>query len=336
MKILILGGTIFLGKQLVNSALSRGHEVTLFNRGKHNPEWFPEIEKLKGDRENDFESLKGIKFDAVIDTCGYVPRIVKISAEFLRDNVKHYTFISSISVYKDFSEMGMNESSEAGKLEDESVEEITGDTYGPLKYLCEKAVEEIYKENALIIRPGLIVGENDPSDRFTYWIHRINEGGKVLVPAPKENNIQFIDVKDLADWTIKMVEEKKSGTYNATGPEYNLSFEKMIEESKKVSGSDAEIEWVDEKFLVDENVGAYVELPLWLPGEMSGGNKVDVSKAVLNGLKFRPLDETLQDTLEFDKTRQSYIFRAGLTSDKETALLKKWESVKLTSSKNSD
>jgi len=325
MKILILGGTVFLGKHLVNSALNRGHDVTLFNRGKHNLEWFPQIEKLRGDRDGDLESLRGRKFDAIIDTCGYVPRIVKISAEFLKDKVKNYTFISSISVYKDFSEMGMNENSEVSKLEDESVEEITGETYGPLKYLCEKAVEEIYNNKALIIRPGLIVGENDPSDRFTYWIHRVSEGGRVLAPGPKEKNVQFIDVKDLADWTIKMVEEKKSGTYNATGPDYELSFEKLIEESKKVSGSDAEIEWVDEKFLIDENVGPYVELPLWLPEEMDGGNIVDVKKAILNGLKFKPLEETLRDTLEFDKTRQSYILRAGLTSDKEIELLKKWD-----------
>jgi len=328
MKILILGGTVFLGKHLVNSALNRGHEVTLFNRGKHNLEWFPEIEKFRGDRDGDLESLRGRKFDAVIDTSGYVPRIVKISTEFLKDKVKHYTFISSISVYKDFSEMGMNENSDVGKLDDESVEQITGETYGPLKYLCERAVEEIYKDNSLIIRPGLIVGENDPSDRFTYWIHRVNEGGKVLAPGPKEKNVQFIDVKDLADWTIKMVEEKKSGTYNATGPDYKLTFEKLIEESKKISGRDAEIEWVDEKFLIDENVGPYVELPLWLPEEMDGGNIVDVKKAISNGLKFRPLEETLRDTLEFDKTRQSYTLRAGLTSDKETELLKKWESVK--------
>lgn len=334
MKILILGGTVFLGKHLVNSALNREHEVTLFNRGVHNPEWFTKIEKLKGDRDGKLESLEGKKFDAVIDTCGYVPRIVKISAEFLKNNVTHYTFISSISVYKDFSETGMNESSEVGKLEDENLEEITGDTYGPLKYLCEKAVEEIYKDRALIIRPGLIVGENDPFDRFTYWPHRVKQGGKVLAPGPKEKNVQFIDVKDLADWTIKMVEEKKSGTYNATGPDYKLSFEKLIEESKKITKSEAEIEWVDEKFLLDENVGAYVELPLWLPDEMDGGNKVNVDKAISNGLKFRSLENTIKDTLEFDKTRQNYTFRAGLTSDKEEELLKKWESVKLTSSKN--
>jgi len=326
MKILILGGTIFLGKHLVNSAQKKGHEVTLFNRGKHNPDWFPNVEKLKGDRDGDFESLKGRTFDAVIDTSGYVPRIVKLSAEFMKDKTDNYTFISSISVYKDFSEMGMNENSAAATIEDETTEEITGESYGPLKYLCEKTVEEIYKERALNIRPGLIVGEDDPSDRFGYWIYRINKGGKVLAPGPKEKNVQFIDVKDLADWTIKMVEEKNIGTYSATGPDYNLTFEKLIDDCKKVSGSNAEIVWIDQKFLMNENAGAYVELPLWLPDEMDGGNNCDVSKAIVKGLTFRLLEETLKDSMEFINSKKDYTLKAGLKTERETELIKKWES----------
>jgi len=326
MKILILGGTIFLGKHLVNSAQKKGHEVTLFNRGKHNPDWFPNVEKLKGDRDGDFESLKGRTFDAVIDTSGYVPRIVKLSAEFMKNKTDNYTFISSISVYKDFSEMGMNENSAAATIEDETTEEITGESYGPLKYLCEKTVEEIYKERALNIRPGLIVGEDDPSDRFGYWIYRINKGGKVLAPGPKEKNVQFIDVKDLADWTIKMVEEKNIGTYSATGPDYNLTFEKLIDDCKKVSGSNAEIVWIDQKFLMNENAGAYVELPLWLPDEMDGGNNCDVSKAIGKGLTFRLLEETLKDSMEFINSKKDYTLKAGLKTERETELIKKWES----------
>jgi len=326
MIILILGGTIFLGKHLVNSAQKKGHEVTLFNRGKHNPDWFPNVEKLKGDRDGDFESLKGRTFDAVIDTSGYVPRIVKLSAEFMKNKTDNYTFISSISVYKDFSEMGMNENSAAGTIEDETTEEITGESYGPLKYLCEKTVEEIYKERALNIRPGLIVGEDDPSDRFGYWIYRINKGGKVLAPGPKEKNVQFIDVKDLADWTIKMVEEKNIGTYSATGPDYNLTFEKLIDDCKKVSGSNAEIVWIDQKFLMNENAGAYVELPLWLPDEMDGGNNCDVSKAIGKGLTFRLLEETLKDSMEFINSKKDYTLKAGLKTERETELIKKWES----------
>ncbi|MCY7363333.1 MAG: NAD-dependent epimerase/dehydratase family protein, partial [Ignavibacteria bacterium] len=308
------------------SAQKKGNEVTLFNRGKHNPDWFPNVEKLKGDRDGDFESLKGRTFDAVIDTSGYVPRIVKLSAEFLKDKTDNYTFISSISVYKDFSEMGMNENSVAATIEYETTEEITGDSYGPLKYLCEKAVEEIYKERALIIRPGLIVGEEDPSDRFGYWIYRINKGGKVLAPGPKEKNVQYIDVKDLADWSIKMIEEKNSGTYSATGPDYNLTFEKLIDDCKKVSGSNAEIIWIDQKFLMNENAGAYVELPLWLPDEMDGGNNCDVSKAIGKGLTFRLLEETLKDSMEFINSKKDYTLKAGLKTERETELIKKWES----------
>ncbi len=327
MKILILGGTIFLGKHIVNSALRQGHEVTMFNRGIHNPDIFPDTEKLKGDRKSDLELLNGRSFDAVIDTCGYVPAVVKLSAEFLKDKVKHYTFVSSISVYKDFSEMGMNENSGTGKLEDESVEEITGETYGPLKYLCEKVVEEVYGDNALIIRPGLISGEDDPSDRFTYWIHRINEGGRVLAPGPKEKHVQFIDVKDLADFIIRSVENKLSGTFNATGPDHELTFEKFIEECKKASGKNPEIIWADQKFLEEEKVVPYTELPLWLPDEVDGGNNCDISKALAEGLKIRSLELTLKDTLDFSLARKDYKLKSGLNSERETALTEKWLSL---------
>jgi len=325
MKILILGGTIFLGKHIVNSALSRGHEVTLFNRGKHNPELYPELEKLTGDRSGDFESLKGKTFDAVIDTSGYFPRIVKMSGEFLKDKTSHYTFISSISVYKDFSDMSLNENSETGTIEDESIEEITGGSYGPLKVLCENAIEEIYKASALNIRPGLIVGEDDPTDRFAYWIYRINKGGKILAPGEKKKKVQFIDVKDLSDWTIKMIEKKKNGVYNATGPDYNLTFEKLLEVCKKVSGTNPEIEWVDEKFLTDEKIAPYTELPLWLPEDSEGGNNVNISKAIKDGLTFRSLEETLRDSLEYVTRSRGGKLKFGLDENKEIELLKKWE-----------
>ncbi|MDQ3022571.1 MAG: NAD-dependent epimerase/dehydratase family protein [Bacteroidota bacterium] len=324
MNILILGGTVFLGRALVNSALTRNHNITLFNRGIHNPEIFPEAEKLTGDRNGNLDALKGRTFDAVIDTCGHVPRIVRESAELLKDSTAHYTFISSISAYKDFSKNGINEDSEAAVVTDGKTDEMTMENYGPLKALCEKAVEEVYKDRALNIRPGLIVGENDWSDRFTYWIHRISQGGKVLAPDAKKSHTQFIDVKDLADWIIKMSEEKKSGLYNATGPDYNLTLEKLFDECRKVSGSDAEIVWVSEKYLADENVTPWTEIPLWVQEEDAGVNNVDVSKAIKHGLKFRPLAETLKDTLEFDKTRKDYTLRAGLKADKEVELLSKW------------
>lgn len=323
MKILIIGGTIFLGKHIVNSALKNGHSVTLFNRGKHNPDLFPDIEKLKGDRDGDFESLNGREFDAVIDTCGYVPRIVRKSAEFLKDNVKHYTFISSISVYSDFSKTGVNENSEHGKIEDETTETVDGMTYGPLKYLCEKAVEEIYVDKSLIIRPGLIVGEDDPSDRFTYWVKRIGEGGKVLSPGPEDGSIQFIDVKDLSDFIIKAIENNVSGTYNATGPDYKLTFGEFFNECRKVTESDAEFIWVDEKFLGEEKVIPFTELPNWVPSDSKGVNECDISRAISKGLKFRPLHKTISDTLEFSGKRINYTMKAGLKPEKEKELLKK-------------
>ncbi|MEP7145930.1 MAG: NAD-dependent epimerase/dehydratase family protein [bacterium] len=325
MNILILGGTVFLGRHLVKSALSRNHTITLFNRGQHNPELFPEIEKIKGDRTVSLDQLKDRKFDAVIDTCGYFPRAVKMSAEFLKDSADHYTFISSVSVYKDFSIKGMDENAVTGKIEDESIEEITGESYGPLKVLCENAVTDIYNDRALNIRPGLIVGENDPSDRFTYWVHRISDGGKVFAPDGRDSNVQFIDVKDLADWTIKMAEEKNSGVYNATGPDYELTFGNFIKACQEVTKKKSEIIWAGEQFITDENVSGWTDLPMWISQEEEGVNNINISKAVKDGLKFRPIKETITDTLKFDKTRKNYVLRAGLKPERESQLIKKWE-----------
>lgn len=327
MNILILGGTVFLGRHLVNSAIAGNHNVTLFNRGIHNPEIFPDIEKLTGDRNGDLEALKGRTFDAVIDTSGYIPGIVKKSVEILKDSASHYTFISSISAYKDFSKNGMTEDAETGKITDGNTEVMTMENYGPLKVLCENEVTEVFKNRALNIRPGLIVGENDPSDRFTYWIHRINQGGKVLVPDTKKYNLQFIDVKDLADWTIKMTEEKSSGIYNATGPDYNLSLEDFINSCLYVTGNKSEIVWINENFILDENVAPWSEIPMWVTAEDQGINNMNVSKAVKAGLKFRPLEETLKDTLAFDNTRKDYILKAGLKPERETELIEKWLSI---------
>lgn len=330
MNILILGGTVFLGRQLVRAALERNHNVTLFNRGIRNPDLFPDIEKLKGDRNGDIDALKGRSFDAVIDTSGHLPKSVRKSADILKDTAGHYTFISSISAYKDFSANGTNEDGETATVTDGNIDEMTMENYGALKVLCEKEVEEVFKDRALNIRPGLIVGENDWSDRFTYWIHRISKGGKVLAPDAKKSHTQFIDVKDLADWIIKMAEGKKSGLYNATGPDYNLTLEKLFDECKNVSGSDAKIEWVSENFLLGENVAPWTEIPLWVPKEEEGVNNVDVSKAIKDGLTFRPLRDTLEDTLEFDRSRKDYTLRSGLKSEREEELLKKWESEKET------
>jgi 2'-hydroxyisoflavone reductase len=334
MKILILGGTIFVGRHLVEAAQSAGHEVTLFNRGRHNPELFAEIEKLRGDRDSKLDVLKGRRWDAVIDTCGYVPRVVLMSAEVLADSVGFYVFISTLSVYADLSVVGLNEESPTGTLADETVEEITGQTYGPLKALCEREVCQAFPENSLIIRPGLIVGPHDPTDRFTYWPLRITRGGKVLAPQPKDLGLMYIDVRDLAEWIIRMIEEKRTGIYNANGPDYKLTMQQFLETCRDMAGNNAELVWADAEFLLEQGVTPWADLPLWLPGEETAGmGAFNIQKALAAGLSFRTLATTVKDTLEWSKTRNTrpadYQLRAGISSEKEQELLKLWQNRQL-------
>src|SRR6266540_4178227 len=325
MKILIIGGTKFLGRYLVDAALAAGHEVTLFNRGKTNPTLFPDIETILGDREHDIEKLSGREWDAVIDVAGYVPRIVHLSAQGLEKTVKRYIFISSISVYPDFKKVGINESDPVGKLEDESIEEVTGETYGPLKALCEKAVQDTFGgERALIIRPGLIVGPNDPTDRFTYWPMRVKRGGDMITPDTPNTPIQIIDVRDLSAFIIKLIEENASGIYNATGPDYELSLGEMLDACKRVSGSVAAFHWTSTEFLKEHEVAPWSDMPVWIPDteEDAGFSRLDVSKAIHAGLKFRPLEDTIRDTLAWAEMRpEDHEWRAGLNPDKERVLL---------------
>jgi nucleoside-diphosphate-sugar epimerase len=217
MRILILGGTVFLGRALVDEALRRGHRLTLFNRGRSNPGLYPQVERLTGDRKHDLSALAGRVWEAVIDTCGYLPGVVALSAAALANSVEHYTFISTESVYASPLQPGLDESASVGLLEDESVEEISGGTYGPLKALCERAVEAALPGRTLVVRPGLIVGPYDASDRFTYWPWRVAQGGRVLAPGRPERGVQFIDVRDLAAWIIRLVERRQTGVYNADG-----------------------------------------------------------------------------------------------------------------------
>ena len=328
MKLLILGGSMFLGRYIVETALAHGHEVTLFNRGQHNPDLFPGIEKLKGNRDRELGVLQGRRWDAVIDTCGYVPRIVRASAELLADAVQHYTFISSISVYADLSKPGADESTPVGTLQDATVEEITDTTYGPLKALCEQAAAEAMPGRVLVVRPGLIVGPHDPTDRFTYWPHRIAQGGEVLAPRQPDQAVQFIDVRDLAEWIVRMVEADRTGTYHATGPDHTLTMQQLLEECKAVSGRDARLTWVDEEFLVQRKVVPYMELPLWIPSsepEAAGHSAVDCTKAISAGLTFRPLSDSIRDTLAWDGARPvDAICPGGMKPEREAQLLQAW------------
>jgi 2'-hydroxyisoflavone reductase len=328
MKLLVLGGTVFLGRHITASALTRGHEVTLFNRGQSAPDLFPNVETLTGNRDGNLDALKGRKWDAVIDTSGYVPRIVRQSAELLADHVETYTFISSISVYMQFTNPGMDESADVAKLDDEKTEIVDGESYGALKALCEKTIEDVLPGRTLNIRPGLIVGPYDPTDRFTYWPVRMARGGEVLAPGNPKSPVQFIDARDLADWIVKMTEARHVGVYNATGPDDVLTMEELLQTAKATLQSDAQLNWVDEDFLVGNGVQPWIELPLWIPesDNMSGFQKIDVSKAIKDGLTFRSLEETIRDTLEWAKTRTNHQWKAAMTADKERELLAKWNS----------
>ncbi|MBN1287914.1 MAG: epimerase [Anaerolineae bacterium] len=323
MKLLVIGGTRFLGLHTVQAALAREHEVTLFNRGRSNPDIFPDIEKLTGDRDGGLDVLRGRTWDAVIDTCGYVPRVVRASAELLADAVEHYTFVSTLSVYTDWTVPGIDESAELATMEDETVEEVTGETYGPLKVLCEQAVETAMPGRALVVRAGLIVGPNDVSDRFTYWPARVARGGEVLAPEGPDYRVQFIDARDLGAWMVRMTEARKAGAYNATGPDYELTLGEVLATCKDVAGSDAVFTWADKDFLAEHEVQPWTELPLWIPGEVQA---VDCSKAIAAGLSFRPLAATVRDTLEWDRTRPADAERrAGLAPAKETEVLEMWQ-----------
>jgi 2'-hydroxyisoflavone reductase len=324
MKILILGGTKFLGRHLVDAALAAGHEVTLFNRGKTNPALFSNIETILGDREQDIVKLTGREWDAVIDVAGYLPRVVRISAEALKGSVKKYVFISSISVYPEFKKVGINEDDPVGKLDDESIEEINGETYGPLKALCEKTVQNIYGDQALIVRPGLIVGPYDPTDRFTYWPMRVKRGGDMITPDKPQTPIQIIDVRDLSEFIVKLIVDDASGIYNATGPEHELMIGEFLDTCKLVSGSMATFHWASAEFLKEHEVAPWSDMPVWIPDteEDAGFSRVDISRAIHAGLQFRPLEDTVRDTIAWAGQRpEDHGWRAGLNPTKEQILL---------------
>jgi 2'-hydroxyisoflavone reductase len=301
MRLLVLGGTKFLGRHAVDAALAAGHEVTLFTRGQTSPELFPEAEHLRGDRDGGLDALAGRSWDGVIDTSGFVPRIVRQSAELLRDSVQRYVFVSSISVYDDFS-APVDESSPVAQLEDPLSEEVL-EHYGALKAACEEVVEEAYGDRSARVRAGLIVGPYDATDRFTYWPRRIAAGGDVLCPGNPDAPVQFVDVRDLGAWLVKLALEGPGGVFNATGPAAPLSFVELLDRMRTTIGSDAKFVWTDEQRILAADVQPWTELPLWLPGsEHAGMARADISRALAAGLTFRPLEETIDDTLAWDRT----------------------------------
>ena len=331
-KILILGGTGFLGPALVAAARAHGHTLTLFNRGKTNPGRFTDLEQLHGDRDGHLEALAGRKWDVVVDDSGYVPRHVKDSATLLAPNVGHYVFVSTISVYADLGKP-VDEDAPVAKLK-EPTEKVTGETYGALKALCEEAAKAAMPGRVTVVRPGLIVGPEDPTDRFTYWPVRIARGGEVLAPGNPSDPVAYIDVRDLANWMIwRVVERHLLGTFNALGPATTLGIGAMLDGCKKGTGSDAKLTWVDADFLEKEKVTPWADMPVWIPpvadGKYSG--LISRARAVKAGLTFRPTADTAKDTLAWWNTlpaERRAKLRAGLPADKEQAVLAAWHAKK--------
>jgi len=309
-RILVLGGTKFLGRAIVEAALARGHELTLFNRGETNADLFPEVEKLRGDRSDDLSLLAGRTFDAVVDPSGYVPAVVRASAELLR-GCSHYVFISSVSVYADFSATP-NEESPVAELGEASADELAADysNYGPLKALCEQAVWQVFRERSMIVRPGLIVGPHDPTGRFTYWAHRLERGGEILAPGPPERRAQFIDVRDLAGWIVDCVERQVTGVFNATNE--GVAWRELL--------AGAEVTWVSDEHLAAHEVGEWMELPLWIGDPARAGmHRTDIGRAVAQGLSYRPVAETIAAA-----AGAQAVEGVGLTPEREAELLSAW------------
>lgn len=377
-KILVLGGTRFIGPHIVDAAKARGHAITLFNRGyteKLRGEIIPGVEHLYGNRDPDkpadetknekgeyvttdgpkgLETLKGRSWDAVIDTSGYYPRMVKASAELLAPHVKQYVFVSSVSVYASDEKGGEDESAAVGTMEDPTVETMGPEYkfYGPLKALCEQAAEKAFPGRCANVRPGYIVGPGDGTDRFSYWPLRVKKGGEVLAPGSPEDPIQIIDGRDLAAWLITLVEGGTAGTFNAVGPEKPLTMGGVLESCKKVSGSDARFTWVPSEFLEKDVPGEGLDLPIWAPatGKTAGFHRRSNARALKAGLTFRPLETIVGDILAWfpkeidrrvtvtkrlreeaekkgapkpampDPTKQ----RAGLAPDREAEVLALW------------
>jgi 2'-hydroxyisoflavone reductase len=326
-RLLILGGTVFLGRHLVDAALERRWSVSLFNRGLTHPGLYPAVEHIAGDRDGGLGALAGRRWDAVIDTSGYIPRLVRQSAIALEAAVEHYCFVSTISTYAKPERPGLDEAAPVATVDDPLVEIVTPETYGALKGACEAAVEAVLPGRTLVIRPGLIVGPHDPSDRFGYWTRRLRRGGATLVPGRTDAPMQLIDARDLADWMIRMVESKATGIYNATGPAEPLTMGGLLEAGRQALGSTAEFVWVDDGFLLDEADGR--SLPLWIPAgdtAQAGLLAMDCRKAIAAGLKFRPLAESFQDVAEWQETLPpDHVWKTALTPARETELLAVWQ-----------
>lgn len=331
--ILVLGGTGFLGPHVVEYAKSRGHTITLFNRGKTRPNLFPDVEKLQGDRDGKLDALKGRTWDAVVDTSGYVPRLVKMSAELLAPAVKQYIFISTISVYDDsHDEPGSDETAPLAKAPDPTSEEVKR-YYGALKALCELAAEAALPGRVANIRPGLIVGPGDMTGRFTHWVTRTADGGEVLAPGDGTTPTQWIDGRDLGAWIVRVIEQGNTGIYNALGPDRRVTMKEVLDTCNATGGNKATLTWVPWDFLKKHDVAPWMEMPMWIPlEEMKRFGTLSNARAIKAGLTFRPLAETAKDTLAWVDTvpedKREAARSSGIKRDKELEILAAWKARK--------
>ena len=324
MRILLIGGTRFIGRHVVEAALRAGHEVTVFHRGRTGPELFPGVEHLLGDRNSDLSALADGRWDATVDTCAYVPRQVQALADALGERAGHYLLVSSVSAYASPARRAYREDAPLALLDDPTVEEVTDETYGGLKVLCERAAVDRFGPRTLIVRPTYVVGPDDYTWRFPWWVARIARGGEVLAPGPADAPSQVIDVRDMATWMVGLLDRAEAGAFHGVGPSATFTWGEQLETIVRAVGPEGtSLVWVDEKFLLDQGVGEQ-DLPLW-----SGGDEdvlmmtADPAAALGTGLQLRPLDDTVRDTLAWTRTAEAPPER-GLAADREAQLLSAW------------
>lgn len=335
MRIVVLGGTGFVGRHFVEEALQAGHDVTLFNRGESGADLYPEAESLIGDRvAGDLSALVGRTWDVAVDTAGYLPNVaqaVRAAAEVLKDCVDYYTFVSSIEVYSERRRALVDETTPVHSTDGMPPDPDAPEAYGLHKAHAEAAVTAAFGMRGLLLRAGLIVGPYDEIDRFPYFVRRVARGGEVLAPEDASLPVQVIDARDLVQWVYRMVERGSAGTFNVAGLADSLTLGSLLETCREVSGSDASFTWVSGRFLEQQGVGYWHELPFWLPrDQLDFWARIDVSKALQEGIRYRPLADTIRDTLEWDRTRPPGSQRSdagGLDPEKERRVLSAWHDI---------
>jgi 2'-hydroxyisoflavone reductase len=322
-RILTIGGTRFFGRAFVEEAVGRGHEVSVFHRGESEPADLPDVEHLHGDRKDGLGTLGGRSWDAVLDTCAFVPREVSEVAEAIGDRVGHYTLVSSLSVHPDDLPVGANEDTPTHQPPDPDTEEVTDETYGPLKVACEAEAAAAFAGRLLVIRPGYIVGPHDPTDRFTYWVRRAAAGGEMLASGPPDASIQGIDARDLGTFVLDRIEASDADTYGVVGPAEPATIADVLGSARSAGHGDTTFAWADQGWVLGLGDRYETWFPMWHP-HLPGFHAYDAKKATAAGLRPRPFDETIADTLEWDRERGLPPLGAGMTPDKESELLSEW------------